>query len=32
MTGGYAKFSEEIGYTLGDDLHVLRNGQRVLLK
>ena len=32
MTGGYAKFAEEIGYTIGNDLHILRNGQRVLIK
>lgn len=32
MTGGYTKFAEEIGYTLGDDLHLLRNGQKVLIK
>jgi len=31
MTGGYAKFAEEIGYTLGNDLHILRNGQKVLI-
>ncbi|MCK8519201.1 RNase J family beta-CASP ribonuclease [Methanoculleus sp. 7T] len=32
MTGDYAKFAEEIGYTLGNDLHLLRNGQKVLIK
>ena len=32
MTGGYAKFAEEIGYTLGNDLHILRNGQNILIK
>jgi ribonuclease J len=32
MTGDYAKFSEEIGYTLGNDVHILRNGKRVLIK
>ena len=32
MTGNYAKFAEEIGYTLGDDLHILRNGQRISVK
>jgi len=31
MTGSYAKFAEEIGYTLGNDLHILRNGQKVLI-
>ena len=31
MTGGYAKFAEEIGYTLGNDLHILRNGQKTLI-
>ncbi|NLZ30829.1 MAG: RNase J family beta-CASP ribonuclease [Methanomicrobiales archaeon] len=32
MTGNYAKFAEEIGYTLGNDLHILRNGQRVSMR
>lgn len=32
MTGSYAKFAEEIGYTTGNDLHILRNGQKTLLK
>ncbi|HOI58360.1 RNase J family beta-CASP ribonuclease [Methanoculleus sp.] len=32
MTGGYARFAEEIGYTLGNDLHIMRNGQNVLIK
>ncbi len=32
MTGGYARFCEEIGYTLGNDMHILRNGKSVLLK
>jgi ribonuclease J len=32
MTGGYARFAEEIGYTLGNDLHILRNGSRLLIK
>jgi len=32
MTGGYLKFAEGCGYTLNNDIHLLRNGQRVLLK
>lgn len=32
MTGDYAKFAEEIGYTLGNDLHILRNGKKALIK
>ncbi|MDN7024181.1 RNase J family beta-CASP ribonuclease [Methanoculleus sp. FWC-SCC1] len=32
MTGGYARFGEEIGYTLGNDMHILRNGKGVLIK
>ncbi|TAJ43374.1 RNase J family beta-CASP ribonuclease [Methanofollis fontis] len=32
MTGGYLKFAEGCGYTLNNDLHILRNGQRVLIK
>lgn len=32
MTGGYARFAEDLGYTLGNDLHILRNGQKVLVK
>ncbi|MDK2974544.1 MAG: ribonuclease [Methanofollis sp.] len=32
MTGGYVKFAEGCGYTLNNDIHLLRNGQRVLLK
>jgi ribonuclease J len=32
MTGEYAKFAEEIGYTLGNDLHILRNGQNIVIK
>lgn len=32
MTGEYVRFAEECGYTLNNDIHLLRNGQRVLLK
>lgn len=32
MTGGYLKFAEGCGYTLNNDIHLLRNGQRLLLK
>ncbi|NMA10546.1 MAG: ribonuclease J, partial [Methanomicrobiales archaeon] len=32
MTGEYAKFAEEIGYTLDNDLHVMRNGKSILIK
>ncbi|MBP2147074.1 ribonuclease J [Methanofollis sp. W23] len=32
MTGGYLRFAEGCGYTLNNDLHLLRNGQRVLIK
>ncbi|WP_342677343.1 RNase J family beta-CASP ribonuclease [Methanofollis sp. UBA420] len=32
MTGEYMRFAEECGYTLNNDVHLLRNGQRVLLK
>jgi len=29
MTGAYVKFAEECGYTLNNDVHLLRNGQRI---
>lgn len=29
LTGAYASFAAEVGYTLHTDLHLLRNGQRV---
>ncbi|KQC02998.1 MAG: ribonuclease J [Methanoculleus sp. SDB] len=29
MTGGYVQFAEESGYTLNNDIHILRNGQRI---
>jgi ribonuclease J len=32
MTGEYVRFAEECGYTLNNDIHLLRNGQRILLK
>ncbi|MDD1677222.1 MAG: RNase J family beta-CASP ribonuclease [Methanomicrobiales archaeon] len=31
LTGAYAQFAEEVGYTLGNDLHILRNGHRILV-
>jgi ribonuclease J len=31
LTGAYAQFAEECGYNLHNDLHLLRNGQRVLI-
>ncbi|HOX34060.1 MAG TPA: RNase J family beta-CASP ribonuclease [Methanoregulaceae archaeon] len=32
MTGSYADFASEMGYTLQSDLHVVKNGQRILMK
>jgi ribonuclease J len=32
MTGGYARFAEEMGYTLGNDVHIMRNGNKMLIK
>lgn len=29
MTGGYIKFAEGVGYTSHNDIHLLRNGQRI---
>jgi ribonuclease J len=29
MTGGYAQLAEDCGYTMNNDLHIMRNGQRV---
>jgi len=29
MTGAYVRFAEECGYTLNNDIHILRNGMRV---
>jgi len=29
LTGSYAQFAGELGYTLNNDLHILSNGQRV---
>jgi len=29
MTGGYARFAEGCGYTLGNDVHIMRNGGRL---
>jgi len=31
MTGAYVKFSESCGYTLNNDVHILRNGQRITI-
>ena len=31
MTGEYVKLAAECGYTLGNDVHLLRNGMRVLV-
>jgi ribonuclease J len=31
-TGAYANFAGELGYSLNNDLHLLSNGQRVLIK
>ncbi len=31
QTGAYVEFAEECGYTFQKDLHVLRNGQRMIL-
>jgi len=31
QTGAYAEFAEECGYTFQKDLHILRNGQRMIL-
>lgn len=32
LTGSYAQFAGELGYTLHNDLHILSNGQRVSVK
>jgi ribonuclease J len=29
MTGGYADFASDMGYTLHSDLHLVKNGQRI---
>jgi len=29
FTGSYASFAEDVGYRLGNDMHILRNGQRI---
>ncbi len=29
LTGAYAQLAEEVGYTLHNDLHIMRNGQKV---
>ncbi|KAF1075068.1 RNase J family beta-CASP ribonuclease [Methanogenium sp. MK-MG] len=31
MTGGYLKLAEDCGYTLNNDVHLLRNGQKLLI-
>jgi len=32
MTGAYADFAAEMGYTLQSDVHVVKNGQRIIVK
>jgi len=32
MTGAYADFASESGYTLQSDLHLVKNGQRIMIK
>lgn len=32
MTGSYAELAEELGYVLGEDVHLLRNGQEITLR
>ena len=32
MTGSYAELAEELGYVLGEDVHLLRNGQEIALR
>jgi ribonuclease J len=31
MTASYAEFAGELGYTLGNDVHLMQNGQRLKL-
>jgi ribonuclease J len=31
LTGNYTQFAEECGYSLGNDLHIMRNGQKILV-
>ena len=31
FTGAYAQFAEEVGYNLHNDLHILRNGKKLLV-
>ena len=32
MTASYAEFAGDLGYTLDNDVHLLRNGQRLMIK
>jgi hypothetical protein len=32
MTAGYADFASDLGYTLDNDVHLMRNGQRLRIK
>jgi ribonuclease J len=32
MTAGYAQFAGDLGYTLDNDVHLMRNGQRLMIK
>ncbi len=32
MTSGYVQFAGDLGYTLDNDVHLMRNGQRLMLK
>ena len=32
MTAGYADFAAELGYTFDNDVHLMRNGQRLMIK
>jgi len=31
MTAAYAEFAADLGYTLGNDVHVMQNGQRLII-
>ena len=32
MTSGYVQFAGDLGYTLDNDIHLMRNGQRLMIK
>jgi len=32
MTAGYAEFAGDLGYTANNDVHPMRNGQRLIIK